>query len=208
MTERVKRLASDAAVKKATGKTWQQWFKLIDGAKDLDKTNHKEVAGWLYTKHIKSGWWSQCITVGYEYERGLRTVGETKDVGFEIGVQKTFLLSAAKAWQLITSPKGVKLWLGDPPAGGQKLTLKPKAKYQTRDGTTGEIRSLKKPERLRFTWQPNGRSQPTTAQISLIPAKDKTAIHFHHEKLADTKERDKMRKHWNQVLNKLQTLVK
>jgi uncharacterized protein YndB with AHSA1/START domain len=42
-------------------------------------------------------------------------VGQTKDVGFQIGARKTLAISPEQAWDLITSEAGLKLWLGDAP---------------------------------------------------------------------------------------------
>jgi hypothetical protein len=62
---------SSAAVKKATGKDWKQWFTLLDKA-GARKMPHKDIACLVYEKHQVSGWWAQMVTVGYEQARGLR----------------------------------------------------------------------------------------------------------------------------------------
>ncbi len=40
-------------------------------------------------------------------------VGQTKDVGFQIGVRRTFASRSQQVWEVMTSDEGVKLWLGD-----------------------------------------------------------------------------------------------
>ncbi len=40
-------------------------------------------------------------------------------------------------------------------------------------------------------------------QIYLLPIDDKTAVRFDHEQLADAKQREAMRRHWQDVLNRL-----
>jgi hypothetical protein len=87
---------SDDAVKRATGKNWEQWFTLLDKA-GAKKMKHIEIArmiekkGWLAGRSssktprktssrnlgkinvaTSEGWWSQMITVQYEYSRKLR----------------------------------------------------------------------------------------------------------------------------------------
>lgn len=64
---------SDEVVKKATGKTWDSWFALLDksGAKKMD---HTEIANFLSTKHIPNGWWAQMVTVEYERTQDKRVI--------------------------------------------------------------------------------------------------------------------------------------
>jgi len=78
---------ADAKVLAATGKTKEDWYKLLDqaGAKGW---KHKEIADWLYENHLKRGWWCQMVTVAYEQSRGLRKLHETT-AGFQISSSKT-----------------------------------------------------------------------------------------------------------------------
>lgn len=197
-----KRPVSGEALVKATGKSWQRWFKIIDSATGLDKTNHTAIARWLYENHLKKGWWVQSITVGYEYEKGLRKLGGTKTAGFEIGVQKTIYQPADKLWGFLLSSVGLKIWLGDI----KKLELTPKAKYQTKDGVSGQIRSVYPEERLRLTYQPQEFKKPSTLQIYLFCPRNtpnKTSVRFHQEKLASSRQRTQMKQHWQQVLGQV-----
>src|SRR5438445_11667536 len=61
---------SEAAIKKATGRPWAEWVKLLDAAGASSKP-HRDIA-----RHVSSlgvpDWWSQTLTVGYERIRGLR----------------------------------------------------------------------------------------------------------------------------------------
>ncbi len=82
---------SDEAVKKATGKAWNQWFALLDKA-GAKKMNHTEIAHWLSTQHIPSGWWAQMVTVEFERAQGKRKVNENAE-GFLVSVHKTVELS-------------------------------------------------------------------------------------------------------------------
>ncbi len=64
---------SDEKVKERTGKTWQQWFKILDGI-DVKTNGHRHAVMTLSSKHTLSPWWSQAVTIHYEWERGFRTV--------------------------------------------------------------------------------------------------------------------------------------
>lgn len=71
-TSNYKPSVSNEAVKKATGRTWSEWFRILDNA-GAKKLPHPEIAEWLEAKKKVSSWWSQMVTVEYEYARGLRS---------------------------------------------------------------------------------------------------------------------------------------
>ncbi|RCX13305.1 activator of Hsp90 ATPase-like protein [Fontibacillus phaseoli] len=125
-------------------------------------------------------------------------IGQTKSVGFQIGVRRTFPVSREAAWTFLLSPEGLKLWLGDLPS----LELEPGHQYITGEGNFGEMRVIKPLEQLRMTWQRKGWAQTSTLQIRLIPNpshEGKTTISFHQEKLADALAREEMKRHWEAV---------
>jgi uncharacterized protein YndB with AHSA1/START domain len=196
--------ASDEAVKKATGKDWSEWVKVIDALGGADMT-HREIVIKLYEKNLgSSGWWRQMITVGYEKLKGRRKLGETADAGFEVGVHKTVAAGADSAWDFLLSPQGLKLWLGRI----DELKLEPKAPYQTGDGVKGEIKTFKTGEFIRMTWQPAGAKASTTLQLRLAATgPGKTRLSFHHEKLSGPKAREEMQSHWRKVLGRIESAV-
>jgi hypothetical protein len=70
---------SDEAVKTKTGKRWSEWFKILDRF-DVKENGHKLAAEHLSDKHKLEPWWSQAVTIRYEWERGLRTVKNQREV--------------------------------------------------------------------------------------------------------------------------------
>ena len=200
---REKHAISDAAVREKTGKSRDAWFRLLDdaGAADLPHPDIvKRLRGEL---GLRNHWWAQTICVEYERARGRRVVGQTADAGFQVGVQRRFDLTPKQAWDLITKPAGRKAWLGEVP----RMRFEPGRPYETREGTTGEIRTMKEGEHLRLTWRPKGFAAPTTLQVRVVPQGERTAITFHHEKLPDAEARERMRGHWTAVLDRLEALV-
>lgn len=195
---------SSEAVKKATGKGWDEWVSTLDKA-GMAAKSHKEIAQWVYSKYGDEkkngfgGWWSQGVTVGYEYAKGKRTVGETTQ-GVEIGVSRTIAKNAEELWNLATSKAGMNVWLGT------FAELEPGTTYRTRDGATGEVRTVKEGSRIRLTWQPKDWAKPSTLQLYFEPKDGKTSLVFHHEKLPSLKERPKMKKHWQLALDRLEEL--
>lgn len=184
----------------ATGKSWEEWIKTIDGFGGA-KMSHQEIASKLSQDGlIKSSWWAQSVTVGYEYAKGRRITGETKTAGFAVGVQKTIDKKAQEIWKFLMSKKGQKIWLGE------TYNFAPLAGYgyRTDSGISGEIRSVKLGEKIRISWKlPHWRSL-STLQIYLMPVGKKTSIRIHHEKLGGPKTRAEMKKHWLEVLNKIE----
>ena len=130
-------------------------------------------------------------------------VGQTKAVGFEIGVRKTFAISVDQAWALLTSPAVVDRWLG----AGAAVAWAKGTRYTTADGTTGEIRVAKPLSHLRLTWQPPGWAKPSTVQVRVIASGEQTVISFHQEHLAGPTQRALMQQRWQAVLDYLETVI-
>jgi hypothetical protein len=67
---------SNERVKRATDRTWEQWFRILDriGARNM---THREVARVLYEKgYLKNKMWCQGVTLEYECTIGKRVVGQ------------------------------------------------------------------------------------------------------------------------------------
>ena len=59
-----------------------------------------------------------------------KIIGQTKSVGFQIGVRRTFPFSQEQAWALIIAKEGLHSWVGD----GATLHLEPGQKYHSKIG--------------------------------------------------------------------------
>lgn len=67
------------AVKARTGKTWTEWFKILDGL-DIAANGHRHAAMTLHNKYKLNPWWSQAVTIRYEWEHGFRKVKNQRQV--------------------------------------------------------------------------------------------------------------------------------
>jgi uncharacterized protein YndB with AHSA1/START domain len=130
------------------------------------------------------------------------TVGKTKDVGYEIGVRRTFEVSVDHAWAVITSPKGLAAWLG---TGAP--TLDKGVEYQTRDGAHGKVTVFKPGSHLRMSWQPGDWPRASTIQVRVLPSGSKATISFHQEHLPGPQERIEMRERWEKAITALGKLL-
>jgi uncharacterized protein YndB with AHSA1/START domain len=192
---------SEQAVQKETGWTWDEWFSFLDkeGAKDL---THKEIAKLLREDgQVKSGWWQQMITVEYERSRGIHKANEEElaEGDFEVSIRRTFEVSPKRAWDVLLKPVGQKLWLE---------VLKPVKfekgqTYEAMDGTVGEVLTVRPGSHIRLTWRPMGWQEETTVQVSIIDTARKAVIMFHQEKLPTERDRENLRLHWGEVLDRL-----
>lgn len=194
---------SSEAVYKATGKTWADWIAFLNTRCSPEST-HKDMVRILKEEgSVESGWWQQTIAVGYEFVRGSRVLGETVNAGFEVGVQKTVNIPVEEAWQLLSSETGVKIWLGEV----EDIELIKGKILHTTDGSSAEIRSVKRGERIRIKWQPHDNTNPSTFQITLTPAGGKTSIRIHHENLDGEKSRSEMQGYWKEILEKFSSIA-
>ncbi len=99
--------ASPEAVRRATGRTPDEWFALLD-AVGAERLAHRDIARWLGSEHDVSAWWCQQITVEYERARG-----------FQVSVSKTLNAPLASLYAAVADAGLRGRWLP-----GAPLTLR------------------------------------------------------------------------------------
>jgi len=125
---------SDAAVQKATGKNWAQWFSILDKA-GAHKLPHPEIARMIGSKYKCPSWWRQMVTVEYERARGLRAKYETPS-GFHAGRSITINTSIAKLFDAWQDSSARRRWLKDPHFTVRKANVNKSMRITWGDGTT------------------------------------------------------------------------
>ncbi len=100
---------SDAAVQAKTGKTWAEWFAVLDAA-GAAHMSHKAIVAHLAAHHTLEPWWQQNVTVMYERERGLRDKHQMVD-GYQISVSKTIGVSVAALYHACADDALRQTWL-------------------------------------------------------------------------------------------------
>jgi uncharacterized protein YndB with AHSA1/START domain len=125
-----------------------------------------------------------------------RPVGQTRDAGWQIGVSRTLPVDLDTLWDHLISPRGLEAWLGT----GVGTPLVKGQRFETDDGVSGEIRSLRPHDRIRLTWQPSDRPDSATVQVAVASTKTGCVLRFHTERLYDQSEREAMRSHWRSVI--------
>jgi len=171
---------SSEAVKKATGKSWEEWFKILDMI-DAAKMTHKEIASWIYGKKLTNGWWAQMVTVGYEQARGMR---ETHQVtgGYKFSVSITVNTPIDKLYKSVADEKFRRKWLKD------KI----------------EISSQTKNKYLRAGWS-DGK---TRIAVNFYPkGKDKSQVVVEHQKLENSKQVKEKKSFWKNKIAGLKKIL-
>ncbi len=81
---------TDASLRAATGRGWEEWRTLLDewGA---DTKPHKEIARYVADDFGVRDWWAQAVTIGYERMIGRRASGQRNDGSYSASANKTMI---------------------------------------------------------------------------------------------------------------------
>ena len=169
---------SDAAVKAKTGKTWKQWFQILDRA-GAKKMSHQEIVKLLNSEHGVGPWWQQMVTVTYEQQSGLRKAHQRPD-GYQISVSRTLNVPLRSVYQAFANEKRRSEWLNENDLAIRKATPN---------------------KTIRMIWK-DGK---TSLEISFAEkAASKSNVVVQHSKLPDAKAAAKMKTYWGGKLDRLQ----
>jgi uncharacterized protein YndB with AHSA1/START domain len=172
---------TDDAVKARTGKSWDEWCKILDkaGARMMD---HQEIALLLEKQLGLSRWWSQMVAVGYENERGIRQDqhGEPPGKRYEVTLSKIVAAPRAAVWAAWQDPGTLARWL-------------PGAKF--------EISKTVPLKTLHLEWP-----DETRVAVRLYERRGKTRIVVSHARLAES-QAEPLQKYWCDALDRLKVMV-
>jgi hypothetical protein len=170
---------SDAAMKKATGRDWQEWVPILDSVKASEKP-HGEIAEYVFSHGI-SGWWSQAVTVGYERIRGLREKGQRRGGAYEANKSRTFAVPVEKLFAAFTNARTRKRWLN----------------------ASMKVRTVHENKTIRASFEDG-----TLAQFYFTDkANGKSTVAVQHQKLADKDTATATKQLWTERLEALAKLL-
>jgi hypothetical protein len=171
---------SELAVIAKTGKSWSQWFRLLDraGATRLD---HKSIVKLLGARHGIGPWWRQMVTVEYERARGLR-VRNQNTLGYSVSISRTLLTDVGRLYATTSELRVRRRWF---PKGCLKITSRTDNKY-IRGAWNGQARL-----EINFYDKLAGKAQ-IVVQLNRLPR----AEDVEHERGA-----------WKRALHKLATML-
>ena len=172
---------SNATVKARTGKTWSEWFSLLDAANGLT-LGHRGIVTYLDENFRVGPWWRQMITVAYEQERGLREKHQASE-GFQVSTSKTVAARVSAlfdAWSSETTRTG---WLGP-------------VDWTVRRSTPGRS--------IRITWV-EGKGTVDVNFYSKGPERSQVVVD--HRRLDSAAEAARMKEFWAAALERLKELL-
>ena len=168
---------SDEAVQAKTGKTWKEWFAILDKA-GAKKLTHQEIVKYLNTRQGVGPWWQQMVTVTYEQARGLREAHQ-KPSGYEISVSRTINAPISKVYHAFANDKARNAWLPEEGLAVRKATPN---------------------KSMRVTWN----DVKTSLEISFLSKGDnKSQVVVQHSKLPNAKASSTMKAYWGKALDRL-----
>jgi len=168
---------SDEAVQAKTGKTWKEWFAILDKA-GAKKMTHQEIVKYLNAKQRVGPWWQQMVTVTYEQARGLREVHQ-KPGGYQISVSRTINAPIARLYHAFANDKARNAWLAEEWLAVRKATPN---------------------KSMRVTWN----DVKTSLEISFLSKSDnKSQVVVQHSKLPNAKASTTMKAYWGKALDRL-----
>jgi uncharacterized protein YndB with AHSA1/START domain len=168
---------SDAAVNAKTGKTWKQWFAILDKA-GAKKMSHQEIVKYLSAEQGVGPWWQQMVTVTYERARGMRDVNQ-KPEGYQISVSRTIKVPVGMLYNAFANDKARNAWLAEDGLAVRKATAN---------------------KSMRVTWN----DVKTSLEINFYPkGEDKSQVVVQHSKLPNAKASSTMKAYWGKALDRL-----
>jgi uncharacterized protein DUF4287 len=166
-------------VRERTGRTWNEWFALLD-AWGAAEREHSEIAAWLRAEHGVPGWWAQGVTVEYEKARGLRPVGGDRDGTLNVGASKTVAVPVERLYEAFSD---FERWAPGAPLRERTATPSRGARYDWGDGSTRVV--------VGFT----------------AKGEAKSVVALSHERLPDQESADSLRGYWRERLAVLKSLL-
>jgi hypothetical protein len=168
---------SAKGIQTKTGKTYSDWFAVLDAA-GARKMTYKEIATLLQSRYRLGRWWAQKLTITYELERGLREKHQTQS-GYQISVSRTLPFPVSELFKMWRDKKLRSKWLIDHALA---------------------IRSTTANKMLRGSWE-NGK---TRVEVGFYPkGQSKCQLVVQHTKLGDSVEASRMKKYWSEALDRL-----
>jgi hypothetical protein len=168
--ERPPLTTSEEAIRRRTGRGWEEWFDMLDEWGAAERP-HKEIARWLREERGVDGWGAQAVTVSYERARGLRAVGEHPE-GLSVTAQKTVAVPIDRLYDAFVDESLRARWLPD-------------SELRERTAT--------KPKSARFDWG-DGETRVIVGFIAKGEAKSTVALE--HARLPDAEKAERMKAFW------------
>ncbi len=171
---------SDSSVRKATGKTWDELFPVLDAAGARTLT-HAEIVAVVERELGVGPWWRQMVTVEYERSRGLRARHQSAK-GFSGTASRTIAAPVGRVYSAWATLAARRKWLDDP-----ELT----------------VRTSTKNKSMRVTW-----GDGTNVDVGFLDkGEQKSQVAVQHSRLKSAAAVARAKKYWTRQLVELKALL-
>lgn len=169
---------SSDAVQRRTGKSWDDWFEILDaaGARDLD---HKSIVAILAQRHGVGPWWQQMVTEAYRQVRGKSDQQRTES-GFQASADKTLNIPLARLFRMWNDTEQRAVWLSD-------------ERFQIKKASSGKS--------IRARW---GRGTSHVDVFFQDRGGDRSAVSVRHNQIENRHAAEQMQAYWTRKLDALE----
>ncbi len=122
-------VTTDEAIRRRTGRGWEEWFDLLDEWGAAERT-HREIAIWVAEQLgvVPLAWGAQAVTMSYERARRGRAVGEHPD-GFTVTATRTVAVAVDELFAAFADEAARDRWLPGAPLRLRRATEPRSARF-------------------------------------------------------------------------------
>ena len=192
---------SDAAIRSATGKGWDEWFAVLDAFGGPPK-GRRELGQHLYVDHKVDQWWIASINERYEAARGV-VARDGRPQGYMICATKTVNAPVEKAYEAWTSAAAMQKWFSTQ----VEWDFREGGRYSSADGDAGTINKIRLNKNLRFTWEQPRHTPGTVVEVTYQPKGEKCVVMVAHDRIQTREEAEELRASWLAALDDLKGVL-
>jgi uncharacterized protein YndB with AHSA1/START domain len=192
---------ADADAKAATGKGWEDWYRVID-ASGGPAAGRRAITERLMKEHGLAPWWAQTVAVEYERARGVYEK-DGRPKGYAICVTKTVVAPPEKVFDAFGDPAVMCEWLG----ADATAEFSEGGAFSTGDGNRGRYTKVTRPKTLRFSWEADDPAVASAVELKLTPNGGKCGLVLNHERIQTRAQADGLRAAWGAAIEKLKRVL-
>lgn len=191
----------DASVRKATGKSLPEWFRLIDSQRLAEK-GRRELTSHLVSAGLDE-WWA--VTVAVEHEKASGAVEKDgRPKAYSLCATKTIAAPVSKVFGAWSDASLLDRWLGP----GTKLDFRDGGRLENRDGNRATLLRIRKDKDLRLAWESEGLAPGSAVEVLFADkGKGKTGVTLNHTRIQERRDADVLRASWGAALDALKAAV-
>lgn len=191
-------VVDDATCLADTGKSFAEWFAILDAFDGLKKGRRDSVQH-LYAMKANI-WWMTTIYVEYEKLHGVIKKDGLAE-GYTICVTKTINAPVEKVYSIWNS--NLVDWYED----GATQDLREEGTLTCAGGTKGTFKRIRENKDLRMVWEHPGCVAPMMLDVQFQDTKGKTLMNAMTSRVQTRGETDGLREAWSAALTRLKTLA-